>query len=148
MAAGISNFGGQQLENYQIYTDVNALNDLKQKARHSQKDALRPVAQQFEALFVQQILKQSRNVKLDDGWLDGQHMDSYKSMHDDQLAQSITAKGTLGLADIIVEELTPDHPVMSAEAYKAMLEEQKSKQKQENTSEMPTTAHNLALREL
>ncbi len=97
-------------QNYQVYTDTQALNDLKIQARNDTKSALRPVAEQFEAIFVEQMLKESRKVKLDDGWLDGDKTDFYKDWHDKQFAQSISAKGGLGLADIIVEQLAPKYP--------------------------------------
>ena len=97
-------------QTYQVYTDTQALNDLKTQARNDTKAALRPVAEQFEAIFVEQMLKESRKVKLDDGWLDGDKTDFYKDWHDKQFAQSISAKGGLGLADIIVEQLAPKYP--------------------------------------
>lgn len=99
-----------QLEAHQNYVDINALNKLKQQAREDQRSALKPVAEQFEALFIEQIFKESRKVKLDDGWLDGNQGDFYKDWHDKQLAQNVSAKGTLGFADNIVEQLLPSIP--------------------------------------
>ncbi|MDG6777602.1 rod-binding protein [Thiomicrorhabdus sp. zzn3] len=95
------------LKNYQNYADIGALNDLKKQAREDERAALRPVAEQFEALFVQQILKEARKVSFDDGWLDGNQGDFYKDWYDKQLAQDLAAKGTLGFADNIVEQLAP-----------------------------------------
>ncbi|MBN2864648.1 MAG: rod-binding protein [Thiotrichales bacterium] len=94
-------------QNYNNYTDVNALNDLKKQARDDERSALRPVAEQFEALFVQQVLKEARKVSFDDGWLDGDSGDFYKDWYDKQLSQDLSAKGTLGFADKIVEQLAP-----------------------------------------
>ncbi len=90
---------------YHNYTDVNALDNLKKKARDDQESALRPVAEQFEAIFVQQILKESRKVSFDDGWLDGGQGDFYKDWSDKQLSLNLSSKGTLGFADNIVEQL-------------------------------------------
>lgn len=100
--------GAQQA--HQNYTDLHALNNLKQQAREDQRSALKPVAEQFEALFLQQIFKEARKVKLDDGWLDGNQGDFFKDWHDKQLAQDIAAKGSLGFADNIVEQLLPSIP--------------------------------------
>lgn len=97
-------------KSYNNYTDIGALNDLKREAREDQKSALRPVAQQFEALFVEQILKEARKVSFDDGWLDGEGGDVYKDWYDKQLAQDLSAKGTLGFADNLVEQLAPRDP--------------------------------------
>lgn len=101
------------LEAHQNYVNIHGLNELKQQAREDQRAALKPVAQQFEALFVQQVFKESRKVSLDDGWLDGNQGDFYKDWHDKQLAQDLAAKGTLGFADKIVEQLAPSIPVVA-----------------------------------
>ncbi len=87
------------------YADVNALSDLKKQARDDQESVLRPVAEQFEAIFVQQVLKEARNVSFDDGWLDGGQGDFYKDWSDKQLSLNLSSKGTLGFADSIVEQL-------------------------------------------
>lgn len=140
-------------ERYQVYTDLNALNDLKLEARKDQKAALKPVAEQFEALFLDQILKQSRKVKFDDGWLDGQQADFFKDMYDKQLAQSLSAKGSLGLADMMVEQLAPKYPVMTKSEYddyqKKKLENQETGIKQDDghsSLKTPSTQDQLALR--
>ncbi|VAW48297.1 Flagellar protein FlgJ [peptidoglycan hydrolase], partial [hydrothermal vent metagenome] len=94
-------------EAHHNYADLGALEDLKTKARADQESVLRPVAEQFEALFVQQILKESRKVSFDDNWLDGNQGDFYKDWYDKQLSLNLSAKGTLGFADKIVEQLSP-----------------------------------------
>jgi len=96
----------------QNYTDLQGLNSLREQAREDQRAALKPVAEQFEAIFVQQIFKESRKVSFDDGWLDGNQGDFYKDWHDKQLAQDLAAKGTLGFADTIVEQLLPSIPAV------------------------------------
>jgi len=98
------------LQAHQNYVNIQGLNELKQKAREDQRSALKPVAEQFEAIFVQQIFKEARKVSFDDGWLDGNQGDFYKDWHDKQLAQDLAAKGTLGFADKIVEDLLPSIP--------------------------------------
>lgn len=101
----------------QNYTDLGALKALKQQARQDQREALRPVAEQFEALFIQQVLKEARKVKFDEGWLDGQSGDFYKDWFDKQLAQDLAAKGSLGFADNIVEQLVPHIASSSAKEH-------------------------------
>ncbi len=126
------------------YSDVNALSDLKTKAREDQASALRPVAEQFEALFVQQILKESRKVSFDDNWLDGNQGDFYKDWYDKQLALNLSAKGTLGFADTLVEQLSPRIPV-TLESAKRQLEQQE-KPKAEGNPLPASTEQALALR--
>ena len=113
-----------ELQNHQNYVNIGALNELKVQAREDQKAALKPVAEQFEALFVQQVFKESRKVKLDDGWLDGNQGDFYKDWHDKQLAQDLAAKGSLGFADKIVEQLLPSIPNLSANMEKENTDQQ------------------------
>jgi flagellar protein FlgJ len=93
------------VQDYHNYADVNALSGLKKQARDDQESALRPVAEQFEAIFVQQVLKEARKVSFDDGWLDGGQGDFYKDWSDKQLSLNLSSKGTLGFADSIVEQL-------------------------------------------
>lgn len=113
-------------QDHTIYTNLQGLNDLKRQAREDQDAVLRPVAEQFEALFLEQILKNSRQVKFDEGWLDGNQADTYFDMYDKQLAQDLASKGSLGLADIIVEQLSSKYPTIKPEDYDQWrLEQQK-----------------------
>jgi flagellar protein FlgJ len=110
----------------QNVADSNALNDLRKTAKQDPKEALRPVAEQFEALFLQQIMKEARKVSFDDGWLDGNQGDFFKDWHDSQLAQTLSTKGSLGLADSIVEQLAPKiDNVYTPEQFNAMQEQKK-----------------------
>ncbi|UQB42698.1 rod-binding protein [Thiomicrospira microaerophila] len=113
-------------QDHTIYTNLQGLNDLKRQAREDEASVLRPVAEQFEALFLEQILKNSRQVKFDEGWLDGNQADTYFDMYDKQLAQDLASKGSLGLADIIVEQLSSKYPTIKPEDYDQWrLEQQK-----------------------
>lgn len=110
----------------QNVADGTALNDLKMTAKEDPKEALRPVAEQFEAIFLQQIMKEARKVSFDDGWLDGNQGDFFKDWHDSQLAQTLSSKGSLGLADSIVEQLAPKiDNVYTPEQFYAMQEQKK-----------------------
>ena len=136
------------LKDYQMVTDVQSLNALKQKAAKDQAAALRPVAEQFEALFLNEILKESRKVKIDDGWLDGEQSDFYKQWYDQQLSQSLSSKGSLGLADMIVKQLSPTLPqqphTLQLKDDVPVLKEQKG----QLDKPMPSTTNQLAYRSL
>jgi flagellar protein FlgJ len=132
-------------QDYTIYTNLQGLEELKRQAREDQRAALKPVAQQFEALFLEQILKQSRQVKLDDGWLEGSHIDTYYDMYDKQLAQDLSAKGSLGFADQIVEQLTSDIPNLDDGKTEAWLAQQQQRIEQRLA---PSTEQALKLRSL
>ncbi len=139
-----------QFQAHKNYVDIHALNDLKLQAREDQRAALKPVAEQFEALFLEQIFKESRKVKLDGGWLDGQQADFYKDWYDKQLAQDISAKGSLGFADNIVEQLLPSIPNIENMAKKDnKIDEMAVQSKgEENKSFATPTQEVLSLRAL
>ena len=65
---------------------------------------LRKVAQQFEALLTQQVLKAARATPLGEDLMGGAGSDLYKDLFDQQMAQQISSKG-LGLADVLVRQL-------------------------------------------
>ncbi len=79
---------------------------LKRDAAGSPQDevTLRKVAQQFEALLTQQVLKSSRATVLGEDLMGGSGLDLYKDLFDQQMAQQISAKG-LGLAEVLVQQL-------------------------------------------
>lgn len=132
----------------QNYADLQGLNSLKQQAREDQRAALKPVAEQFEAIFVQQVFKESRKVSFDDGWLDGNQGDFYKDWHDKQLAQNLAAKGTLGFADTIVEQLLPSIPAVKKLDKQTgdLIESDSQKSVETKNSNEPSTEDALALR--
>jgi len=132
-------------EAHHNYADLGALGDLKRKAREDQESVLRPVAEQFEALFVQQILKEARKVSFDDNWLDGNQGDFYKDWYDKQLALNLSAKGTLGFADKIVEQLSPSIPV-TLESKKESSIKESQVEKTTGNNVPPSTEQALALR--
>lgn len=138
-----------KLEAYQqIYGNGNAFSDLRKTAREDQQAALRPVAEQFEAMFLNQILKQARKVKFDEGFMDGKDADFYKDWYDQQLSQGLATKGSLGLADKIVEQLSQKLPTMSAKQYHEQLinRDNQSTELEKSPVKQHTTTERLALR--
>ncbi len=75
---------------------------LFQKQRN-QKD-LQQVAERFEALFIQQILKQARSAKLADDLLGGEAVDTYTSMLDQERAEKLASSVNLGIAEALVAQ--------------------------------------------
>lgn len=85
------------------YTDLNALAKLKTEARKESPEALKEAAKQFEAVFLNQVLKSMRETKLADGILDNDQSKFYSEMYDQQLASNLA--GSVGLADLIVKQM-------------------------------------------
>ncbi|MFO1395725.1 MAG: flagellar assembly peptidoglycan hydrolase FlgJ [Burkholderiales bacterium] len=84
--------------------DANALAGLKGQAKSDPQKALKSAAAQFEALFLQQLMKSMRAALPDDGPTDSDATKTYTEMLDAQLAQTLAKKGT-GIADMLVNQL-------------------------------------------
>ena len=65
------------------------------------KDKLKAVAEQFEAIFVEQLLKASRQSHLADGLFDNEEAETYRDMLDKEYAKSIATNTSLGIASAI-----------------------------------------------
>lgn len=93
------------------YHDLGALDDLRAVAQKDQGKALKQVASQFEAMFMQMLMKQMRqsNAAFEtDSPLNNSKTQNYRDMYDNQMALDLSQTGSLGLADLIVSQLDPD----------------------------------------
>lgn len=88
-----------------VYTDFSGLAKLKNQAKKDSPEAVKAVAKQFEALFLQNILKSMRQAKLADGMMDSDQTETYTEMYDQQLALHLSNSSGVGLADLIVKQL-------------------------------------------
>ncbi|HDS1815867.1 TPA: flagellar assembly peptidoglycan hydrolase FlgJ [Pseudomonas putida] len=91
------------------YTDLNRLSSLKHGDRDSEGN-VRKVAQEFESLFISEMLKASRkasDVLADDNPMNTETVKQYRDMYDQQLAVSMSREGGgIGLQDVLVRQLT------------------------------------------
>ena len=87
-------------------TDFNQFTALRVAADRNDPAVLREVAGQFEALFVQTILKNMREASLGDPLLgDSNQFEMYQGMMDQQLALEMASGRGIGLADMLVRQL-------------------------------------------
>ncbi len=91
--------------NTDVYTDFRGLAELRSRAGDNSEETLREVAVQFEALFIQMMLKSMREAGLGEGLMDSEHTKTYQSMYEQQLAIDMSKKQGLGLADMLVQQL-------------------------------------------
>ena len=85
--------------------DARELESLRQSAEVDPEGAIRKAAGQFEALFMQQLLKSMRAAIPKSGMFDGPGSEMYTGMLDSQLAQAMA--GTPGgLADMIARQMS------------------------------------------
>ena len=94
------------------YADLQGLAQLRNQVRAEGDDrspeTLRRVAGQFEALFVQMMLKNMRDSSLSEGLLDSDQTKFYQGMFDQQIATEMTKGQGLGLADMLIRQLGGD----------------------------------------
>ena len=98
-----------------LAADSRSLEQLKRAAGQDPRQAVKKVATQFEALFMQMVLKSMRDATMRSGMLDSQEQDLYRGMLDQQVAQQVASSGT-GLADLIARQLSRNLPSAPASA--------------------------------
>ena len=65
---------------------------------------LREVAEQFEAIFLNEWIKQARQTKLADDILGSSSMDKYQEMLDREYASSLASGVNLGIAEALIRQ--------------------------------------------
>ncbi len=88
-----------------LAANAQSLDKLRAQARHSPEQALKAAAQQFEAIFLNMMLKSMREASPQDSVFDNEQTRMLTGMLDQQLAQSMSGRG-VGLADIMVKQLS------------------------------------------
>jgi len=90
------------------YTDFGALGELRGKAQRNDKGALRETAEQFEALFIQMMLKSMREASdvMKSDMLHSNAQETFQGMYDKELSMSMAKRNALGFADVVVKQLS------------------------------------------
>lgn len=92
------------------YHDLTSLQQISSNSGKDEKAALRQAAEQFESIFFSMLLSSMRKANEAfevDGMMNSQTTKFYRDMHDSQMATDLAQKGALGLADLLVEQLSP-----------------------------------------
>ncbi|NMP03429.1 flagellar assembly peptidoglycan hydrolase FlgJ [Pseudoalteromonas arctica] len=103
----------------QNFFDLGNLDSLRKEALTSgdastdaSKAALKKAAAQFEAIFTQMLLKGMRKANEafedKDSPFNSSGVKFFEEMHDQQLSTELSSNGSLGLADLIVQQLSPE----------------------------------------
>jgi flagellar protein FlgJ len=87
-----------------LASDVRSLDSLKAGAAKDPAGAVRQAATQFEALFMQTVLKSMRDAVPRSGMFDGPGADIYRGMLDTQFAQAMAGRPG-GLSELIARQL-------------------------------------------
>ena len=88
-----------------LYLNMQQFSELKLSARQHSKEASKAVAQQFEGLFVQMMLKNMRAAAVVDPAQHSSNMDFYMDMYDKQMSLMLSQQGGIGIADLLERQL-------------------------------------------
>jgi len=88
-----------------VYTDLQSLTRLKGAVRGNSPEAERTVAKQFEALFIQMMLKSMREASMGDELFGSDQVNTYRDMFDQQLSLTLANGNGIGLASTMLQQL-------------------------------------------
>ena len=80
-------------------------NSLKLQGKNNQE--LKDVAEQFESIFVHQMLKQSRQGKLAEGIFSSEAQDTFNNMLDIEYSKILSKKNNFGIAEALIKQFQP-----------------------------------------
>jgi len=122
-----------ELSNTGMYTDLAGLARLRAQASQKSPEANKEVARQFEALFIQTMLKAMRDASQLSDTTDGEQTRFYQEMYDKQIALDLARKNGIGLAAVLERQLAGQaagspvsqapasaHPTQKSTEYTAM----------------------------
>ena len=85
--------------------DFAGLAQMRAGAVQGDEKVTKEVAQQFEAIFINMMLKSMREATDRSGLLDSEATKTYESMFDQQLSTGLSANGTFGIAQALQNQL-------------------------------------------
>lgn len=88
------------------YLDFQGLGELRGQAARDSKGALRETAQQFEALFLQMMMKSMRESVEKSELTQSPHSETFEAMFDREVSLAMAKRNVVGLADMLVEAQT------------------------------------------
>lgn len=92
-----------------LAVDANGLNGLREAAKQNSPESIKGAAKQFEAMFLNMVMKSMRDATPQDGPFDNEQTKMFTSMLDQQLSQSLAQRG-VGLADVLTRQLSASLP--------------------------------------
>jgi peptidoglycan hydrolase FlgJ len=95
------------------YLDFQGLGELKGRAARDGKAALRETAQQFEAMFLQMMMKSMRDSIEKSELTHSEHAEMFEGMLDREVSLAMARRNSLGVADMLVQAQTRQMGAMS-----------------------------------
>jgi len=88
-----------------VYNDFENMVNLRQEAQSDPQATLKKVAQHFESIYMNMMIKSMRQASLGDPIFDSNSGGMYRDMYDSQLALQMSQQNGIGLADMLVKQL-------------------------------------------
>ncbi len=104
-----------------LAVDARALESLRGRATSDPQGALREAARQFEALFMQELVKSMRSTTMASGWLDNAGSQMGEQMLDTQFAGALSGQPG-GLSEAILRQLERQMGLAPGPIPQAMLQ--------------------------
>lgn len=95
------------------YLDFGALGRLKGEASRDPSQAVRQTAEQFEAYFLQQMMKSMRDTVQKSDLVESGHMEMYQDLMDKEVAMKMVKRGGIGVADMLEKQMRKPSPELS-----------------------------------
>jgi len=89
--------------------DFTSLAQMKLDAARNPEKTVDKVAEQFESIFINMMLKSMRDATQRSGLMDSQAGRMYESMFDQEVSMHLAKSGSLGLAEKIKEQIQRSH---------------------------------------
>jgi peptidoglycan hydrolase FlgJ len=103
-----------------LASDPKALGSLRARAAKDPEGTLQEAARQFEMIFLDMMLKGMRKTVPGDSMFDSEATRTFTSILDQEFSRKLADQGGLGLADLLVKQLSQLHGGHAAKADTAV----------------------------
>ncbi len=86
------------------YVDFTRFSNLRAAAHKDENAAMQQVADEFEAMFAETMLKAAREADMGEGMFNSSELDTYHEMMDSQLAQSLAKSQDFGFSKMLSQQ--------------------------------------------
>jgi Rod binding domain-containing protein len=102
------------------YLDFQGLANLRSDAARNPDKAVRQTAEQFEAYFIQEMMKSMRQTVDKSDLVDGGNMEMYQDLMDKEVSLQMVRRGGVGLADMLEKQMLQQQTMAQASTQDAL----------------------------
>lgn len=103
-----------------LAVDPRALGDLRARAAKDPQGALKDAAREFETLFLDMMMKSMRTAAAGKSMLDSEGTRVFTGLLDHEFSRKLADQGGLGLANLLIKQLSKLTPPASKEGDAAV----------------------------